>query len=62
MKIKILILSEKDSRNYRLIKFMYFTDIGILIANENVGIFTKKNVMILKNQHELKTKYTAFSF
>lgn len=32
----------------------------MLIANENVGIFTKKNVMIL--QHELKTKDTAFSF
>lgn len=60
MKMEILILSEKDSRNYRLIKFMQFTDIGMLIANENVGIFTKKNVMIL--QHELKTKDTAFSF
>lgn len=60
--MKIKIFNEKDSRNYRLIKFMHFTDTHILIANENVGIVTKKNVMILKNQHELKTKYTPFSF
>lgn len=41
---------------------MYFTDTHILIANENVGILTKKNVMILKNQHEIKTKIHSLLF
>lgn len=36
----------KDSRNYRLIKLIYFTGTYVHIKN---------NVMIIRNQHELKT-------
>lgn len=38
---------------------MYFKP--ILMTQENVGAHIKKDAMILRNQHEILTKYTPFS-